>query len=275
MLNLGLGLGITLGGIVTNYSNYAITYRNRVIANGGTISDRDLSYLDTYIFGPLNTSGDLAELDRLGVFAVSSSIAARQDLIANVLCNPVNSPTFTAERGFTGDGVSAYIDTLFNIGNTGFSGTKYTRNSASYGTIHTAAAGANSQRWIGATFNNEIVLPAGSGFGSGCNSISSSNTTAAWTNSARGMKSARRVLSTEFDRYIDGVLSANIPANNSSAIPLASVATRTVKLLAWDNGGVVIAFNSGRISGWFAGSGNVNHANVWSAIENYLTAVGA
>jgi len=275
-MGIGIGIGIQYGKVLgVTFSAEALAYKSGVISAGGTISDDRLALMDLHIFSPLVASGDFALLDRLAVLANESVIPAKVDLKNFVVVVPTNAPTFTADRGYQGDGVSSYIDTLFNIGNTAFSGVNYSQNSASYGIFQNVAAGSVSQRWIGASFNNEINLPAGSGFASGCNSVNSSNTSGAWSNSARSMKSAKRVLSTEFNRYIDGSLSANIPTNNSSTIPLASRATRKIALLAWDNDGSLIAFNSGRISAWFIGGGGINHANVYTALNNYLTAIGA
>lgn len=75
----------------------------------------------------LTADGVLPLLDRLWVFAQATSALARVDLIAGASASPVNSPTFTANRGYQGDGISSYVDTNFN---TLSSGTNFTQNSA-------------------------------------------------------------------------------------------------------------------------------------------------
>lgn len=278
MARIGIGIGVQHSNFAGGLSPTALAYEAYVIAAGGTISAARLALMDLYIFSPLVASGDWALLDRLGVLANESVIPSKVDLKNGVVVVPTNSPTFTADRGYQGDGVSAYVDTLFNIGNTAFSGTNYTQNSASYGAFYnlaTAGGGGSGNRWMGATFNNEILMPAGSGQNSGCNSLNNNPTAFPWDNDARGMKSLNRASSSAFGRYINGALQTTVSANNSSSIPLASRATRKIPLLAWDADGSLIAFNSGRICAWFIGGGGINHANVYTALNNYLTAIGA
>ncbi len=87
---------------------------------------RALTPLDILRAG-LTTDGLTAKLDRLWVFAQPTQAEALVDIIAGATATAVNSPTFTANLGFTGDGATSYIDTNFNPSTMGIN---YTLNSA-------------------------------------------------------------------------------------------------------------------------------------------------
>lgn len=78
----------------------------------------------------LKTAGVWSKLDALYLLAAADAQAARQNWIADLYnLTALSSPTFTADRGYTGDGASSYLATgaLRN----GLS--KFTLNSASIG----------------------------------------------------------------------------------------------------------------------------------------------
>lgn len=63
----------------------------------------------------LISAGVWAKLDALYLFAASDSQAALLNWVStNYNATAQNSPTFTADRGFTGDGLSSYISSNFN-----------------------------------------------------------------------------------------------------------------------------------------------------------------
>jgi len=70
--------------------------------------------IDTLV-GALKTAGVWAKLDALYVMAAADSQAARQNWIANLYnATAVSGPSFTADRGYTGNNSSSYVDTNFN-----------------------------------------------------------------------------------------------------------------------------------------------------------------
>lgn len=77
-------------------------------------------------------------LDRFWMLAGENSLQGRTCWVSRATVSPTNSPTFTANRGYTGDGVSAYVDTNFNAT---AAGTKYGQNDASYGAWIMAGGG--------------------------------------------------------------------------------------------------------------------------------------
>ena len=81
----------------------------------------------------LKTAGVWSKLDAFYLFATDGdSDYATLNFVApsNFQATKTNSPTFTADEGFTGDGVSAYLDTNLNQAN---NTTNYTQDAASFG----------------------------------------------------------------------------------------------------------------------------------------------
>ena len=111
------------------FSASATAYFNQVTSNGGSLTNAEKTYINTFI-GALGT--DFAEFDRLWIHGLANSVAARTSLAnpTSTMITAVNSPTFTASQGYTGNDVNSYLESNFNpsIGTN-----KYTRNSCSFG----------------------------------------------------------------------------------------------------------------------------------------------
>ena len=77
----------------------------------------------------LQADGIWTKLDRLWIFAQSTEVLALVDLVVSASATAVNSPTFTANRGYTGvdNSNTIYIDSNFNYST---SGVTYTQDSA-------------------------------------------------------------------------------------------------------------------------------------------------
>lgn len=85
--------------------------------------------INTYITS-LVSAGIWAKLDALYLFAAADTQGAGLNWVQNLYnCTLVSSPTFTADRGYTGNGTSAYIDSGFNPASA--SSPKYVQNDAS------------------------------------------------------------------------------------------------------------------------------------------------
>ena len=84
-----------------------------VVSNGGTVSDTRAAIVDDLIVG-LKTDGIWTKLDRLWLFAAENTQSALTDLVGLSLATNVNSTTFTADQGYTGNGSNMYIDSNFS-----------------------------------------------------------------------------------------------------------------------------------------------------------------
>jgi hypothetical protein len=111
----------------------------------------------------LKSAGVWTKMDALHVMAAADNQAARRNWIADAFnLSAVSSPTFEADRGFTPDGSTSYLDTGFNP--TTASGPKFTPNSAHMGAWHrTNLANAGAESFdVGGTNSRMSRLNTGS-----------------------------------------------------------------------------------------------------------------
>lgn len=100
-----------------------------VRATNVTLAAATVSPLQTLING-LTSDGVFAKLDRLWVFAQATEAAALVDLVAGATATAVNSPTFTANVGYTGSsGGGAYISSNYDPS---VNAVNYSRDSACF-----------------------------------------------------------------------------------------------------------------------------------------------
>jgi hypothetical protein len=97
-----------------------------VVAADGTVSGARQTLVNNLIVG-LKADGVWAKLDRLWIFAAENHESALIDLFALAQALPSSGITFTVDRGYTGNGTTGIIRTLFNAATMGV---KYTRDAA-------------------------------------------------------------------------------------------------------------------------------------------------
>lgn len=95
-----------------------------VVTAGGTVSSGRRALVNN-VFNSLDGYGLTALLNRLWFLAAENAGSAAVDLINRQSLTLVNSPTFTANQGYAGNGTSSYLN--LNSSNTG------TQNSACFG----------------------------------------------------------------------------------------------------------------------------------------------
>jgi hypothetical protein len=131
----GVGVGVRVGGFTpvssggggfdTDYQavlDYATT-------QGYTLPSAGQQTLQNQLVVDLKAGGIWSKLDTFAVFATDgNSDFALIDWIRLTQYTAVNSPTFTTNVGFEGNGTSSYVDTNFNPST---SGVNYTLNDAS------------------------------------------------------------------------------------------------------------------------------------------------
>ena len=247
------------------FSASATAYFNQVTSNGGSLTNAEKTYINTFI-GALGT--DFAEFDRLWIHGLSDSVAARTSLAnpTSTMITAVNSPTFTASQGYTGNDVNSYLESNFNpsIGTN-----KYTRNSCSFG-IYSLTNTNESAIEIGLYDGNFSQIRAREG-GLTYVNINDAGATQAITNaSSTSLFSAVRTSSTINNIYRAGSLLSSYTVS-SSGLP-----NITFYMLARHNnyGGGSSDFSSRKISASFMGSGIINQANFYTAIQALGTSIG-
>jgi len=134
MPRIGIGLGLGLfgtpsggGGVVFDTDYQAVlTYAT---TQGYTLPSAGQQTLQNQLVVDLKAGGVWSKLDTFAVFATNGNIDfALIDWKRLSQYTAVNSPTFTTNQGFTGNGTSSYVDTNFNPST---SGVNYTLNNAS------------------------------------------------------------------------------------------------------------------------------------------------
>lgn len=156
-MKIGFGLGIgdyTLRGGYTP-SPEAAAWEANIIANGGSIDPAVLQAFDEQFFIPAVANGNiLSEADRIHVWITNSNnIAARTSLEGNnYFASFVASPIFD-DSGVKSDGVSAYVNLIYNP-NT--NGVKLTQDDASLGYIVTTPPFNATVRSMGCISNSSL-----------------------------------------------------------------------------------------------------------------------
>jgi len=125
MPNVNINRRVVLSGGLNAATSAWIT---RVIAEGGSVTPAEIQAINAFI-----GSIPISEFDRLWVHGLQNQIAARTS-IANAatadLITNVNSTTFTAGEGFTGNGTTMYLETGFVPS---MNGVKFELNNCSFG----------------------------------------------------------------------------------------------------------------------------------------------
>lgn len=149
------------------------------------------------------------KLDALWVHAAHTSEAGRLNWLGNVYnCTPINSPAFTADRGFLPDGSSSYLDTGHNPA-TAIS-PKFTRTSACMGirsNTDNAANGSLAGYFDGNSNSGTSINPRATGDAiTGRVNSSAGGVTFGASASSIGMFAMNRVDSANISAYRQGML---------------------------------------------------------------------
>jgi hypothetical protein len=210
--NLGL-IGSDEYGYDVNYKailDYATT-------QGYTLPSASQQIIQNQLVLDLKNGGIWNKLDSFAVFATDGdSDFALIDWKRLTQYTAYNSPTFTANEGFQGNGSSAYIDSNFNPFT---NGTNYTINSASIGgymRLYDTSPGGlegfvylddgSSRAWMRYTTNRLYM-----------NNLSFSLHASTFAGNNK-FSSFVRTSSTNVGIYVDGSLSENV-ANTSLSVP--------------------------------------------------------
>jgi len=212
---VGVGVGVGRqrfgGGFDADYQavlNYATSLGYTLPSAGQQVKQNELLI-------SLKLNGIWAKLDTFAIFANDgSSNFGLIDWKRLTLYTAVNSPTFTTNQGFTGNGTSSYIDTNFNPAT---QGTNHTLNNASRYYMHFSGTNTIVDGIDLSGANQAITLG-----NSAINRINSTNSldTAFTYSTTKGVKSIHRTSSTNVALYNDKVgstrtqTSTAIPSNN-------------------------------------------------------------
>uniref|UniRef100_UPI00301A48A3 hypothetical protein n=1 Tax=Kaistia sp. MMO-174 TaxID=3081256 RepID=UPI00301A48A3 len=199
------------------------------------------------------------------VLAAADAQAARQNLVANAYnISASGSPVFTADRGYTGDGVGAYL----NTGAVPASLAKFKQNDASiFSYANTNAQDASND--VGTLTGVTILLKPYTVTGTRIDARVNSSATGqgAVVATALGLTGVSRSSSSLMDIVRNGAV-----LNTVSNTSVAPEAVQPITLL---QGGGSYSVRRLAVGGFGAGLTLQNVADLYAALNTYLTAVGA
>jgi hypothetical protein len=265
-----------VGGALATHAD-TTAWVNAVIANGGTVSSGREALVNALISG-LDTDGVWSQLDRLFLLAAENATSALTDLKGLDLATAVNSPTFTTDTGYSGNGTTSYINSNYNPAT---DATNFAQDSAhlgvwnntSRGDASTVEAGGGPGGGGGYSAEMEFRTPGSTNVR--INSVGATNP------SGGGFKIANtqiffvgnRVASPDSELYVDGatLASTNFGGTTSIAVP-----TGDIFICARNTGGGPDAYSSDQLSAVTLGGGLTSGdvADLYTHLRTYMTAVG-
>lgn len=242
-------------------------WKNAVITAGGSVSGDREDALVTLV-GSLKTDGIWAKLDRFWIWSAENTFSALIDIKARVSASPVNSPTFTVDRGYAGNNSNSYINTNFDPSS---NGVNYTRNSASggYWEVNNTGAGSSDTQ-IGATAAGAYAVNIAANPGG--NIVSRINQAAGVTvsNPGLGFIMANRSGSSASELYFNG---ASIGTNTGAS---AALIAQQIYVGARNNAGTADTFAPDQVAAVLFGASldATEHANLNTRMTTFMTVTG-
>jgi len=261
MLNAVIGL---MGG---GFDPDAIAYFNQLTVQP---SGAYKSAINTLV-KQLKLDGNWQLLDRLWIHATEIQQHARVSLVnpSSTKITEVNSPTFTANQGYTGNGTNMYLNTNYSFLN---SSVQFTQNLASIGIYSRTNLLTANKIDFGATTDisggkDTFINPYSSG-GSYFYNVNGGVLLSGSANSnTLGMHSALRSASNLLIGYRNGI------QQHSSAVSSQTMTSLNAFVLARNDLGSAAFFSNRQISLTFIG-GNVNQSTFYNAIQTFATTRG-
>lgn len=220
-IGVGLGLGLRRASAVGAFDADYQAVLNYATTQGYTLPSAGQQTLQNQLLVDLKNAGIWNKLDSFRVYATNgSSSYALIDWKRLVLCTAVNSPTFTTNVGYKGDGTSSYIDSNFTPST---NGVNYTLNSASiFAYVSSVRTSGQIQAYQGLFFGTSWILLSASTASLGesyVNSMSGVNN----GSSGIGFQIVNRTNSTTQNVYYQGNLQGTNSSSASISLPTGSI----------------------------------------------------
>lgn len=252
----------------------ALLWKAAVVGLGGTVSDARLAQVSTFV-AAMKAASLWTILDRLWLFAAENSTSALIDLVTRTAATATNSPTFTTDRGFTGNGTTSFVLTNY-VAST--QAVNYGLNSSAlFGYFNTDRAAADSRAAYGTDNGTGVQTAMSLRLAAGTQDAYLNNTFAAGhangtVGDTLGLATVSRTTSNLTTTYRRGA-SVGTTAAPSSAVPNVMM-----PFLCFNNNGVFANFETARGAAFGISSGlsGAQVTSVNSILEaSYLTPIGA
>ncbi len=239
------------GGGSRAFDSDVLSWRDAVASNGGSVSLARLIVVDQFVFSE-KASGAWALTDDYWGFWAENAIQALTSLKQRRLASAVNSPVFTADRDYTFDAVSNYINTSFIPTTHGINYTGANQRIAVYERTNISGTSAVSAGASVATTNRISIIPRSSGSNMSGN-VNTNSTTPTFT----------------------------LPAADSRGYSVLSRANSLTTLAGYKNGGRLTDFvgtastNGQNIAVYIGANDNLGTPNLFRGASVGLLAMGA
>ena len=245
---------------------YTHAFVLQVIANGGFVTVSEIGYLYTF---ESNMGSDLAEFDRLWIHSLKNQIAAQTSFVnpSSTMITAVNSPTFTPNQGFKGNGTSSFLRSNFTPI---IDAVKFTLNSANAGyyirlnlgitaTLEMGGYNPANYFYMGANYAGYTYYDINNGAYD--SSILATGTT-------QGLFSNQRTSFNNTNQYKNGILKGS---SNAISYVLPNI---SYFLMCINGQNSPILFSSNEFSLSFFSSGNVNQSNFYNSVQTLGSSMG-
>lgn len=262
----GMGLGLSIPDVAGRTRGVPDPAAAALIARMSVAPDAARSGLIDAAVRAIKAAGVWAKLEALWLMAAHDAQAARLNWVSSSYSlSAVNSPAFTADRGYAGDGATRYLDTNLTPGTSAMQA-----DSCAIGVWSRTDADNAGCAMGGASSNSIYIFPRNAGdFAARLNN--STSATAAVADSL-GLFAANRSASNAVQLYRNGA------SAGSSAGTVVGRPTVPLFLLARNNGGMPNAHDTRQLAMAFVAKASMSageHAALHAALAAYLIAVGA
>lgn len=257
----GIGFGISGGG-GAGYDSDAATYFATVTTSFSAARKTIINTLVT----TLKADGNWTKLDRLWLFANEASDQGLVSVVnpAATACTLVNSPTFTADQGFAGDGATSFIDSNFSLAS---HGANYLRDDAlacCYVRTNTQENGTE----IGVLEpSKQLYLRTRSTGDTLAYSTNSATDDSVANTDSRGLSSLYRTGANATSVY------RNTTQLETGADASTALTTVDTFIGACNNNGSTLFYSSKQISIVGFGSSGISNSSFYTALQNYMTSL--
>lgn len=257
------------GGSYRAFDSDVVTWQSAVVANGGSVSLSRLIIVDQFVFAEKQAGNWALTDDYWGLWAENSA-QALTSLKQRRLATTVNSPVFTADRGFQGDGATSYINTGFVPSShstaMGINSVRLT------GYERTSAGGSGATAGLNATTNRAIHIRS-AGASVAANSSGLSTFTLA---STTGLIAVSRRAATLTDVYSFKNGLSQTKTGDTSAIG-TSLPDQALYVGCLNNGGTAAIFRGTQIGFVSIGASlnDLQEINNFNNVQAWATAIGA
>ena len=255
--------GAALAGVASSYDSDALAYFNRM----STQENSTFKTATNQLVLDLKTAGLWSIIDRIYWAPTALQANSLYDLKSLTDVWTIGGTcTFTASKGWKGDGSTGYIDSGKAIFGSGLS---FTQNNASYGVWcnGTDDSGTANHPHFGSIGNGTAFFNARVSAAEGGRVNSSTDDTGVWIAATRaGFRLGTRLDNTTARYSLNGA--ATTTASRASALGAATNVCLLRRNTLYSNDQVVFAFSGG-------GMNDTQIANLYTAVNTALTALGA